>query len=135
VAVQSMSLTEIVTAKLKTAFPNRQFCFADDARQPFATLPPEWEGFGAIELVDDGDEWMVHFGSFTHTHLVGAERQEIAEQVVQILQDTFADRLVFWAIGENGSGGVDQQDAEPFWSAAERPVNLRRGVWSGPLFD
>jgi hypothetical protein len=128
-----VSLTEIVIAKLKTAFPDSSFRFAD-TEQPFASLLPIWEGFGALELVDDGDEVMVNFGTFTHTHIVDANHEALAEQVVQLLTDTFADRLVFWTLGApGGTGGIDVQGEEPFWGEGERPANLRRGVWSGPL--
>jgi hypothetical protein len=129
-----VSLTMIVIAKLKAAFPDRPFHFAGN-NQPFASLLPEWDDFGAIELVDDGGELMVNFGSFTHTHIVGANHEEIAEQVVQLLKDTFADRLLFWAIGQHGSGGAELNGEEPFWGEDERLESLRRGVWSGPLHD
>jgi hypothetical protein len=54
----------------------------------FLTIPPKWQGFGAITLHDDEDEIMITFGSFTHAHAIGT-RDEVVAEVIQLLAGTF----------------------------------------------
>jgi hypothetical protein len=70
----------------------------------FATIPPKWQGFGPITLHDDETKMIIGFGSFTHDHIVGTA-EEITAEIVQVLRDGFAERVVFWTLPNGGLVG------------------------------
>jgi hypothetical protein len=127
-------LAQRIVSELKSAFPDMKMELLSvlSEGELFATIPPRWQDFGAITLHDDETEVMIRLGSFTHTHIQGTA-DEIAAEIVQLLRDTFSDRLVFWACGVDGMGGIDVKGEEPFWSVDQRPADLRRAIWSGPI--
>jgi hypothetical protein len=124
-----MSLAITISARLQKAFPSQALTFNIDS-EPFLTIPPPWEGFGPITLHGDVDEVMVTIGTFTHTHIEGPTAEAIADQIVELLSDIFADRLVCWA--NQNSGGCHAK-GEDFQAEDERPVGFRRALWSGPI--
>jgi hypothetical protein len=86
-------LLETLAKKLDAEFSSLQFV-VDEENQTI-TIPAPNEKFGHIEIEDDGDEFIVIVGNFTHWHascyiegLSDKEKAEvIAEEVVEFLHD------------------------------------------------
>ena len=93
---------------------------------------------GALEICDDGDEATIYIGEITHGHFnpyneeLSQEEVEkqVTEDVIDFLEDLFADRILLWKSKTRGSGGWQHLNY------AEQPIEVDRDseyyVWSGP---
>ena len=124
-------ISERLIPKLQERFLDRGLQLGM-APGPCATFPGIHPGFGDIELYDDGDEITFCAGNFTHSHVTPMRPDlspeqavnDIVEQVLDLLDDVFADRIVFWGT-RHGGGGWYRRGA-----SAKRENEY---VWSGPL--
>lgn len=129
-----MKLSLLLRPQIAQRFQAQRPVF-HDGLEPFVTFAPKWSGFGTLALYDDMDEVTICYGEFTHVHVGNSDNglsedqrgQLIAADVVQALDDTFADRVEFFANERGGGAGpVGSFRDEPI---ANRP-GTRRGVWS-----
>jgi hypothetical protein len=105
-------LSKVVTDYLDERLPGQFEKIAPrEGFSPFIRFKPKWPDFGDIDLHDDGYEVTIFFGRFTHSHFGNYEdisdeekEQHIAEDVFEVLNDTFNDRYEFWG-SHNGMGG------------------------------
>ncbi|MGH7976345.1 MAG: hypothetical protein ACREC8_06750, partial [Limisphaerales bacterium] len=126
--------------KLEENFPNRGLRI-ETAPVKRIVFPAAHSDFGDIEIHDDGDEVTIYAGNFTHGHFSNYDEnlseeqkaEKISAEVVKLLKDVFADKVVFW--GSHTAGGG--------WGARENPEKLKpffkslgsrnkEYVWSGP---
>jgi hypothetical protein len=128
-------LLETVVRKLEADFSSLQF-FVDKEKHTIV-IPPIQEGFGSIEIEDDGDELIIFVGNFTHWHAgcYGEElsdedkAKEIAEDVVEFLRDVLNDKVILW--GSHKGGGVVYRDEQQ--NQVSQPATYQKGRWSGSL--
>lgn len=122
---------------LASRFPDRFFVIGTfpDAD---VTLPFPYEKIGPLEISDDGDEVTVFIGEVTHGHFGCYEEsyseeemhRQIVENVMDFLDDLFADRVVlFRALGGRTGGWrtlASDQQPKRFWFGEQF-------LWSRPL--
>ncbi len=84
-------------------------------------------------LRDDEEEITAYLGHFTHRHFSNyediptAEKEKvIAEDVINFLDDLFADRIVMWG-SHHGMGG-----SHPVNSRSLLGIGRKKYVWTGP---
>jgi hypothetical protein len=128
------TLAEILIPRLQQRFPDRGLRIASPP-SPCAIFPALYPEFGDVQIYDDGDELTVVAGNFTHGHFsnydeaLSAEQkaEEIADAVMQFLEQLFADEFVFWGSHEAAGG----------WHKRGEPSEWQRGAkeyaWSGPI--
>lgn len=130
-------LADALTQRLRERFPDMKMVFGAPP-EAVVVIPAAHPDVGDIQIFDDGDEFTIIVGNFTHSHIsdFNAQSQQEAEQqsvnnVVGFLEQLFADQIVLWG-SHKSSGG---------WYDRER-VNMQRQrltegkklyVWSGPL--
>src|SRR5262249_59340172 len=103
------TLAEVLIPKLQQRFSHHGMRVA---ASPCAVFPPMYAEFGEIQIYDDGDELTVVAGNFTHGHFSNYDNDLSAQQkadvitdsVVQFLEETFTDKIVFWG-SHKGAGG------------------------------
>jgi len=122
---------------LQQRYSNKELTVGDPPG-PIATFPPKHLCVGALEICDDGDEATIYIGKITHGHFnpYNAELSQeeidnqVTEDVIDFLEDVFANRILLWKSKIRGSGGWQHLDY------VERPVALDSDseyyVWSGP---
>ena len=124
---------------LRERFPDTPFVF-HEAPTPFATLEGPCVEIGRLELHDDGDEVTVYLTEISHGHFgcydddsptLEEKERRIAANVLEFLEDLFADRVVVYRVVGGFADG---------WSVLKEgqilpsPSKLRRQfVWSGPI--
>ena len=103
-----------------------------------ATFAASHSEFGDLVIHDDGHEATLVLGTLTHTHIdaqysrhasKGAD-QALTEEVLEFLEDLFADRIVVWCV-PGKSGGYYYVNRRP----AHVPKDAKAFVWSGPATD
>lgn len=117
VSSRNFMLSQVVTSYLQERMPERIVVLdPTEERRPFIQIKPDDPEFDDIELYDDGDEVTIVFGRFTHSHFsnyddipVIDKEAQIAEDVYDILRDTFDDEVEFWG-AHQGSGGYQTVD-------------------------
>ena len=133
------ALYDVLAPMLKDHFPGRGLRF--EGGPPYrAVFPAICSDVGDLVVLDDGDEFTVVFGRFTHEHYgefqfppsTESEKEEIEEvskNIVAILADVFADRVVMYG-GKSAVGGhLHWLGDEPRWLP---PGYGQKYVWSGP---
>jgi hypothetical protein len=131
-------LLEAIVRKLEAGFSSLQF-FVDEEKHAIV-IPPIQEGFGSIEIQDDGDELIVVVGNFTHWHpgcyteeLSNEEKTEaIAEDVVEFLRDVLNDKIILWGSHKEGGGFVYRDEQQ---NQASQPETCQKWLWSRPLSE
>jgi hypothetical protein len=129
-------ISDVLIPKLRERFADRglQVGVPPEPCAVFTAINPD---VGDIVISDDGFELTLEAGRFTHSHFYNYDQdlsetekaERISEDVVQFLDDLFADRIVLW--GSNDSSGGWYPRDEPrsgFWSGRGELY-----VWSGPL--
>jgi hypothetical protein len=98
------------------------------------TFPAAHPEVGTIEIAEDGPEVIVYLGNFTHSHFANYDKslspeqaaEKITADIVALLDDIFADKVVFWG-SHRGGGGY-------FMRGAQSPHSRgQQYVWSGPI--
>ncbi|QBF81694.1 hypothetical protein EXU30_02540 [Shewanella maritima] len=101
---------DALVKQIEREFPNKRFVVKP---HDFSiSVPPKAKGFGAIEIQDDCDEFIIFIGNFTHVHFscndTSLSKQQQADsaasEVIDFLTDLFADKIVFWGSAEKGGG-------------------------------
>jgi hypothetical protein len=129
-------LLETIARKLKSEFPSLHF--AVDEEKYLVVIPPIHKEYGNIEIEDDGDEFIVMVGKFTHWH-AGCYREDFSEReraeaisddVIDFLREIFDDKIVTWG-SHNGGGGFMSRDA--LQSDGSELEKHQKWFWSGPF--
>jgi hypothetical protein len=129
-------LLETIARKLKSEFPSLNF--AVDEENHLVVIPPLYEEYGNIEIEDDGDEFIVIVGKFTHWHfghyredLSEIERAEtISDDVIDFLRKIFDDKIAMWGSHKGGGGFMSRDDLQSNGSELEKH---QKWLWSGPF--
>lgn len=131
-------IREVLLPALQAKFPDCGFRLGELANVvgAFPAVHPE---VGDVTIWDDGDEATVGVGEITHGHFnpydEGLSEKEIADRVtsdvVEFLDDLFADRVLLWKSPDGRSGGWRILDNDT-------PYSLMGGddltyLWSGPV--
>jgi hypothetical protein len=130
-------LLEQMFARAVVEFPDKGIRFETEPTRRIV-VPPRYEGFGELEITEEGDELIVMAGHFTHSHFacywrdvtIDEKAAQILDAVIEFLDATFADRIVFWGghlqmggwceVGVDGESKTEHVDGPKF-------------LWSGPL--
>jgi hypothetical protein len=107
---------------------------------PVAVFPAMHSDIGDISIYDDGDELTVVFGNFTHSHfgnyeekLSEAEKErQIAEEMVELLEDIFQDKILFYG-SHQGGGGWQGIEGKSRGFISKTFAGQKSYVWSGPV--
>lgn len=106
---------------------------------PIAVFAAKHPSVGELTIWDDGNEARIEIGDITHSHLSiytpnltqDQLEEEVASQVLDFLEDIFADKYLLWKSQVDGSGGWQHRDY------MNKPLDRRKGaeyfVWSGPF--
>ena len=86
--------------ELHRRFPNRNLAMAG-GEPPHLRFPAIHAEVGDIEIYDDGDEFTVIYGNFTHSHYDKAW----VETLINDLDALFSDRLKMWG-SRKSAGGI-----------------------------
>jgi hypothetical protein len=125
---------ESLLRRLQERFPDGAFASTPHA----VTFPAANSHVGEIEIVEDGPELIVYLGHFTHAHFANYDKslsaeqaaKNISENVIALLEDVFADRIVFWGSHRGGGGYYLRGDQPSSVFARNRGQEY---VWSGPI--
>src|SRR5262245_48711562 len=96
-------ISDVLIPKLQQRFSGRGLRVGS-APSPFAVFPAAHPEVGDVQIYDDGDELTLVAGNFTHGHFSNYEdalsakqkAEQVSEDVVNFLEDLFADRIVLW---------------------------------------
>ncbi len=91
-----------------------------------------------MSITDDRDEATIYIGDITHGHFnpynaALTQEQidtEVTDEVLEFLEEMFADKYLLWKSRDDGSGGwyhLDYLD-----KPLRHPKNTEYFVWSGP---
>ena len=127
-----MAIFNVLLPILKERFSESRFR-VESGEPPRVTIPASHPDVGDVVLQDDGDEITAFVGNFTHSHFsnyddipLPEKEQIIAQDVVQFLEQLFADRVVMWGSHRSGGG----------WRTLDYDERSQRKqkeyVWSGP---
>jgi hypothetical protein len=132
-------LTDTLISQLRTRFTGRPFVVGSSPG-PVATFPAAHPDVGDLLIHDDGDEFTVYLGRFTHVHfncydeaLTQEERSaQIVDSLLRFLDDIFADRMEFFG-SHGGGGGCRMRDAQQRGGLSKFFLGAQTYVWSGPV--
>jgi hypothetical protein len=132
-------LTDAIVPVLKARFIGRPVIFGNPPG-PVATFPAAHADVGDLVIDDDGDEFTVYVGKFTHVHFSdydeslteSARAARIVDNLVSFLDDVFADRMEFFG-SHTGGGGCRKRGAEPRGMVSRLFFGAKTYVWSGPV--
>jgi len=131
-------ITDTLLPELRTRFADRRL-HSGTAPNEVAIFPAAHPDVGAVTIWDDGDEATVGIGEITHGHFnpydnsLSPEQiaRRVTEEVIEFLEDLFADRVLLWKSPDGRSGG---------WRVLTSKTNdsLKEGsnltyLWSGPV--
>ena len=106
---------------------------------PMAVFPAKHPSVGELKIWDDGDEATVSIGDLTHGHFNLSDPdltqdqidEGVTSEVLEFLEDLFADKYLIWKSRADASGGWQHFDC------MDRPLSRRSDtdyfVWSGPF--
>ena len=105
------------------------------------SFPSAHAEVGELKILDDGNEVIVEIGEITHGHFGSMKEtatqeadQEVAENVVDFIEDLFAGKYILWRTKKRFAGGWKHVD---FPSESNRMPNVEIDAiyftWSGPL--
>ncbi len=106
---------------------------------PIAVFPARHRSIGELRIWDDGDEATVAISDLTHGHFnpynpeLNQEEidREVTAQVLEFLEDMFADKYLIWKSRRDGSGGWQHLDFTDDPIALDRDTEYY--LWSGPF--
>jgi hypothetical protein len=132
-------ISDFLIGKIKDRFPNRSFTqsISPNAVITFPAAHPE---VGDLSIYDDGDEARVEISKLTHGHfgcwdqsLNKAEREaDVAETVVDFVEQIFAEKVIFFIFMGGRAGGwrpLKEGESHP-----KKPFT-KYYYWSGPIAD
>ena len=111
-------LSDRLIKAMRSAFPDRGL-IVDQTANGCLKFPAIHEAVGDILVFDDGDEFTIVFGNFTHSHvscydenLTDEEKKtRLIGDLVETLSALFNDQIVMWGSNQ-GSGGWYRRDSE-----------------------
>ena len=125
------TIADTLFPALRDRYPDRGFRVEVDP-EPCAVFPAAGAHIGDVRICDDGDEVTVYPGHFLHAHISNyddvsrAEKTKaISDEVIELLDALFADRIAFW--GARSAGGWRWLDS----AKGEQPAD-NEYVWSRP---
>ena len=131
-------IREILLPALQAKFPNRGFR-RDDSANDIGVFPAAHAEVGDVTIDDDGNEATVYIGEITHGHFNPYDErlsekeiaEHVASDVVNFLDDLFADRVLLWKSPDGRSGGWRRL-------GEDNPYSIMDGddityLWSGPV--
>jgi hypothetical protein len=103
-------LLETFTEELRARIPGQEFSINEE--EYVVSIPARNADVGPIEIQGDEDELVVFVGNFTHWHAGCHEEalseqekaRDIANQVVEFLEELFSDQIVMWGSHKYGGG-------------------------------
>jgi len=105
---------------------------------PIVRIQPIQDAIGDLVICDDGDEATVYIEKITHSHFGNFDydlseeekEKEIAESVIEFMDDLFADRVLLHTSPNNRIGGwkLIEDDQESLAMKADHVYYL----WSKP---
>jgi hypothetical protein len=135
------ALFDVLAPKLEERFPGRGVR-RKEKPSPMVIFPAVHPDVGDILIIDDGSEFTVVYGAFTHEHwgdfhyppVSETDRNELTETVDDLLdhlEAIFSDRVVMWGrdfkLADYVGGWYELSD-----DATWLPGGRRYFVWSGP---
>jgi hypothetical protein len=134
---EKVKISDVLMPELMAKFGDRGLR-PGSAPKLIATFPARCDELGDLEILDDGNEVTIYLGDVTHGHFnpyddattsEGAAKW-ITSEVIEFLDELFADRVVFWA-KSNGSGGWQQRFTGHIPGTI--PKDARVFIWSRRL--
>ncbi len=130
------ALSQRLLPTLRDRFPGRGLVEGQSSEDPCAAFPGLHPGIRRVAVYEEGDELTVVLDDLTHGHFSdydysgneGEREQRIVDEVVEFLDDLFADRVAVWGEHSVGGGWYRVSVEEPRFGRG-RPAFL----WSGPL--
>jgi hypothetical protein len=134
------ALFDALVPMLEDKFPGRGMRIENGPPQ-MVVFPAICPDVGDLVIIDDGDEFTMLFGRFTHEHygefqypprtdLEKAELQDTCEEIVATLAAVFNDRVVMYGGQQSVGGQLHWLRNEPTWLP---PGYGQKYVWSGPF--
>jgi hypothetical protein len=134
----AIHLSDFLIPKLLSSFSGDMMRLAreDNSVAVFSSKHPD---IGDLVIQDDGDEFTIFLGRFTHVHfnnydegLSDREKAErIANDVVVFLQKLFADQIEFYGTGS--VGGWRERHRKKRGIISKFILAEKTYVWSGPV--
>src|SRR3954451_1360141 len=130
-------ISDVLIPKLRERFAGRglQVGVPPEPCAVFTAINPD---VGDVVISDDGYELTLEAGRFTHSHfsnydedLSETQRAErISEDVVQFLDDLFADRIAFGALTIRVEVGIRGTNRDPDFGVAVESSMCGRGLYA-----
>ena len=103
-------IRDVLLPELMERFPNRGFQ-TQSSGNTIGLFPAAHPGVGNVYIADDGDEATLFIGDLTHLHFnfdPGETEPEkgVANDVLEFLDELFADRILIWKSRSTGGDGV-----------------------------
>jgi|KBSSwiStaDraftv2_1062776.scaffolds.fasta_scaffold1969134_1 hypothetical protein len=129
-------IRNVLLPALLANFPNRGFQAKESPR--IGIFPAEHPDVGDVTIVDDDSEVTVYVGDITHGHFNPYDQaltdeqvaEEVTADVVQFLNDLFADRVLLFKSPKDGSGGWRLLSYDHQYSLGAEALTY---LWSGPV--
>jgi hypothetical protein len=127
---------------LEQKFGTNTFTKGTDSKL-IVSFPPAHQEVGELRILDDGNEIIVEIGEITHGHFGSMNEAatqeeaelEVAENVLDFVDDLFKGKYILWCTKQRGAGGWKHID---FLSENDRMPNVEADAiyftWSGPLY-
>jgi hypothetical protein len=128
-------IRDVLLPELITRFPDRGFQ-TEDSANTIGRFPPAHPDVGNLYIADDGDEATLFIGDLTHLQFdfeagEAEPEQRVVNDVLEFLDELFADRILIWKSRTmGGDGSLPIEDASSF--SGIKPDDLTY-VWSGPI--
>jgi hypothetical protein len=131
-------IRDVLLPALLANFPNRGFRI-DDSPNAVGVFPAAHPDVGDVTIWDDGDEATVGISEITHGHFnpydeTLSEKQvaeRVTSDVVEFLNDLFADRVLLWKSQDGRSGGWRILGHDNAYSIMDGDDITY--LWSGPV--
>lgn len=105
-------------------------------------FPPAHPDVGDLKIWDDGNEAIIEIGDISHGHFGWFTKQatqedieqEVAENILDFLEELFADNYLLWRSKSGQAGGwrhIRYSSTDDWWSRLE--LDADKFVWSGPI--
>ena len=127
-------IRDVLLPELLTRFPYRGFQ-TENSGNAIGVFPATNPEVGNVQVCDDGDQATLFIGELTHLHFDfdSAEKEpekRVTNDVLEFLDELFADRILIWKSRTGGDGAMPLETANLFSSI---DANDSTFVWSGPI--
>lgn len=136
--MKGIRIRDVLRPRLAERFPTRKLR-PGQFPNTVGSFVAEHPAIGDVEITDDESEATVYIGEITHGHFnpydASLSPEQVADMVtddvVEFLEDLFADRVLLWAMPGGKRGGWQR----PFDGTVQPdlPSEANVFVWSGPL--